>query len=95
MSTEPRYQFYEVVRVQPTFSVLQHLQGLEGAVLGRSENPDGTWGYAIFIYTLNETWDLPEGFLEPTGRSDSRETFYDGTSVTVVVDPETGKGRLP
>jgi hypothetical protein len=95
MSIGPRFEFYEIVRIQPQSSALRQLQSLEGAVLGRSENPDGTWGYAIFVYSLNETWDLPEAVLEPTGRSDSRETFYDGTSITVIVDPDTGEGHLP
>lgn len=92
MSTEPQYAFYEIVRLQPTSEALQHLADLDGAVLGRSPNMDGTWGYAIFVYALNETWDLPEADLMPTGRNDSRETFYNGASIPVAVDPDTGEG---
>jgi Immunity protein 31 len=90
---EPKYQFYEVVRISKQVKH-QHLVGLEGAVLGMSQNEQGQWGYAVTLYETGQCWDLSEEDLEPTGRMDKRETFYDGTSIIVTVDPQTGEGRI-
>jgi len=93
---ESKYEFYEIVRVAPQGSHDSpgaNLAGLEGAVLGKSQDEHGNWYYAVHIYNLNEVHFLPEQELEPTGRSDKRETFYEGDSMTVTVDPETGAGK--
>lgn len=91
---QPKYQFYEIVRVTTQLPKLNKIAGMEGAILGRSEESIGNWGYAVYIYSLQETWDVPENALEATGRMDRRETFYDGASISVRVDPETGEGKL-
>jgi hypothetical protein len=63
-------------------------------VLGRAQDESGNWGYAVFIYAANEVWNFREDELEPTGKMDKRENFYDGSSIGVRVDPDTGEGYL-
>lgn len=96
---KPKYQFYEVVRINATKpdSIqrgISKVNGLEGAILGMSQDSQGIWGYAVSIYSLETVWDILEHELEPTGKMDSRDTFYDGSSISVEVNPDTGEGRL-
>ena len=88
------FDFYEIVRVNSKSSETKEINGLEGAVLGKAKNETGEWGYAVSIYRLDECWDIMHSELESTGRMDKEENFYDGTSVRVSVDPETGEGRI-
>jgi hypothetical protein len=88
-----KYQFYEIVRVSEQ-CVREQVAGLEGVILGMAQDEQGRWSYAVHLYELGESWHLFEDELEPTGRMSSREEFYDGTHITVVVDPETGEGRI-
>jgi hypothetical protein len=89
----PKYQFYEIVRVGKHCRHRQ-LIGREGAILGMSQNEQGIWGYAVALQPSGECWDLVEDNLESTGRMERRETFYDGTSVTVTVNPQTSEGEV-
>lgn len=91
---ENRFQFYEVVRVSESYSRFKDLIGLEGTILGMAESKEGRWGYAVLLYELGETWDIAEDDLEPTGRMDARDRLYDGTKASVVVDRETGAGKI-
>jgi hypothetical protein len=86
---KPEYDFYEIVRV-----ISPKKRGYEGAILGMSQNDLGKWGYAVFLYEENTVWDFQEDELEPTGRKDRRESFYDGTTIRVQVDPDTGEGTI-
>lgn len=89
-----KFEFLEIVRVNPKSPGLESVAGSEGAVLGKSQDEAGKWGYAVFIYGLDETWDLQEIDLESMGRMAKHEDFCDGTSIRVAVDPETGEGRI-
>lgn len=90
-----KYELYEIVQVAATESTISHnVAGLEGAVLGVSQNEIGDWSYSIHLYSTGEVWFFPEEELEPTGKKDKYESFYDGSSVTVSVDLETGEGRI-
>lgn len=91
---ESKYQFYEVVRVAPSFAGPQHVVGLEGAVLGMAQDEVGRWSYGVYLYKLERVWSFSQEDLEVTGVMDRRESFYDGPVITVVVDPWTGKGRI-
>jgi hypothetical protein len=91
---EPLFQFFEVVLVSPRCTRLAHLAGQEGAVLGRAHTDSRGWSYAVHLYELDRTWSFRENELEPTGKMDSRESFYDGTVARVTVDPRTGGGTL-
>ncbi len=88
-----KYQFYEVVRICEHCQ-FKEIAGLRGAVLGIAQNSQGEWGYAVSIDKLDETWDLPESDLEPTGIMRTREEYYDESSIRVVVDPKTGEGKI-
>ena len=90
---KPRFQFYEIVRVASSDPELTEIHGERGAILGVSENDNGTFGYAVFIYRDEICWDLAEGELEATGEFSRREEFYDGTSIRVRVD-EQGRGWI-
>jgi hypothetical protein len=84
-----KYEFYEIVKVRAG-----SVAGLEGAVLGKAQGESGEWYYAIHIYSKEISFSIPEEDLEPTGRFDKRETFYDGTVIKVKVDPKTGEGSI-
>ena len=90
---KPRFQFYEIVRVASSDPELTEIHVERGAILGVSENDNGTFGYAVFIYRDEICWDLAEGELEATGVFSRREEFYDGTSIRVRVD-EQGRGWI-
>lgn len=89
---QPKFEFYEIVRIESPLPRFRSLTNREGAVLGRSQDETGEWGYVVFLYDVNQTWDLPETALVSTGRRDSPDTFYDGTTIRVTVDPDTGTG---
>ena len=84
---DAKYRFYEVVQIADNCDRLKQLAGLEGAVMGMAQDEDGSWGYAVFIYQLGESWHVLEAELQPTGRMDRRESFYDGTPVVVIWHP--------
>ena len=90
----PKYEFYEVVRIEPKEHNLEHLRGQEGAILGMAEDDHGNWSYAVHLYGPREVWNLAEPNLVPTGRMDSRENFYDSASIHVEVDPQTNEGKI-
>jgi len=96
MSTSAGFDFYEIVRIGKSNSAeLSEIVGQEGAVLGRSyDEIEKQWWYAIFVMKHQECWHVPEQSLERTGRFSKREEFYDGSSIRVSVDPETGEGRI-
>jgi hypothetical protein len=67
----------------------REIAGLEGAVLGISEDGGRIVSYAISIYDRDGIcWNVEPADLEPTGRHDRRESFYDGSSLRVSVRGE-------
>lgn len=90
---EPRFQFYEHVRVVSTDPELAEIQGEVGVILGRAELDDGAFSYGVFIDRDEICWDLPEEALVSMGQIDQCEDHYDGTSIGVRVD-EQGRGWL-
>ena len=94
-SLKPQFDFYEVVQVRNSEETDKlPVVGQEGAILGMAEEEEGRWNYAVFIYSLSECWHFGERELETTGKWDKKETFYDGSHITVLVDPDTGYGRI-
>ena len=89
----PRFQFYEIVRVASSQPELAEIHGERGAILGMSEDDQGTFGYAVFIYRDEICWSLTEDELEETGEFSRREEFYDDTSIRVRVD-QHGRGWI-
>lgn len=91
--TNPRYEFYEKVRVTSQAGDKVKVNGQIGAVLGRVQMADRNWYYTVHIYSTDTSWCFFEHELSPTGEQASREDFYDGSSVRVKVD-EQGRGSI-
>ena len=91
---EPKFQFYEIVRVTKPEHQSKEYEGKEGAVLGRLQNDQQKWRYGVSLYGFDESVMFAEDELESTGRFGKREGFYSGESIKVWVDPETGEGYL-
>jgi hypothetical protein len=84
--TEPRFAFYEIVRVRDTPKNRScGIAGAEGAVLGIAPTEEGVHeaSYAVSLYGREESWSLSENDLEPTGRMARREDFYSGFHIRV------------
>lgn len=93
MSTEPKFKFYEKVRISSTTSTKANANGELGAVLGMAQGDDGRWSYAVSVYSTGICWSCWEDELVATGEFDRRETFYSGDSVQVAVNKK-GRGRV-
>lgn len=55
---------------------------------------DGRWVYAVNLLESGDGWDFEESELATAGMVMKREDFYDGSSVSVLVDSKTGEGRI-
>ena len=80
-----QFEFYEIVRVRVTPETIgKGVAGLDGAILGKSAEDGGpVAAYAVWLYERERVRMFAPDELEPTGRHDRLETFYDGTSITV------------
>ena len=92
-SNGPRFSFYEKVTVRTDDPAKEDIDGALAAILGQAQRESGDWYYAVHIYRTGMCRYCYEHELSPTGEYDKRETFYDGTSISVRVD-EQGKGNL-
>ena len=90
---EPKFQFYEYVRVVSVDPELAEINGERGAVLGRSEDEHGGYGYAVLIDRDGICWSVEEADLEATGEVGTRADFYGDEPVRVRVDGN-GRGTL-
>lgn len=93
---KPQFRFYEIVRAKSDSALCREhseLAGLDGIILGISQG-EHQCAYSVHFDQFDEGWFLMEDELEPTGRMDRRDRFYDGTHIRVSVDPETGEGRV-
>ncbi len=88
MTAEPKFAFYEKVRIETTNPNIAELGGLLAAVLGRAQNDDGSWGYAIHVYERPTCYSVSESDLVATGEHAKREDFYSGDSMRVSQDGE-------
>jgi hypothetical protein len=89
-----KFDFYEVVEILEPEVMPTRLWHTKGVVMGMSQSENGAWEYAISVFEdQRETWQLEEEFLKTTGKRMSREDFYDGSFVRIVVDPVTEEGR--
>jgi hypothetical protein len=59
---------------------------LTGAVTGRSQDEAGRWGYGVWVFAMNATWDLMADELRSTGKVYPRSDFDTGKSIRVRVD---------
>lgn len=83
LMANPKFQFYEVVRLAPTRSEQKALAGGEGVVLGMAANEAGEWSYAVSVTGTDSTRSFEEEDLESTGRIRTREEFYPGGALRV------------
>lgn len=88
---EPKFQFYEYVRVVSADPELAEIDGERGAILGRSEDEDGGYGYAVLIARDGLCWSVAEADLQATGEFGTRADFYGDESIRVRVDAD-GRG---
>ena len=95
MSTRPRFEFFEVVRVQTSTpeSSLRQVNGKLGVVSGRACTDDGRWSYGVFIYDDEVCWSVWEEELVSTGSFEDPHIRSTGESVRVAVDDD-GYGYL-
>jgi hypothetical protein len=89
-----KFEFFEIVKINENCKHNTSLVGLEGTVLGMAKDEQGIWSYAVSLDKLGKTYSLMESQLEPTGKKDDPNRIYDGSSIKVKVDPETGEGDL-
>lgn len=85
---EPKFAFYEKVRVQTANPNIADLNGMLAAVLGRAQNDDETWGYAIHVYERSTTYSVAESELVTTSEHAKRGDFYAGAPTPVSKDGE-------
>lgn len=91
--TEPKFQFYQYVRVVSDDPALAEINGERGAILGRSEDENGGYGYAVLIGRDGICWSVDEADLQATGESGIRADFYGEESIRVRVDAD-GRGSF-
>jgi hypothetical protein len=90
-----KFDFYEVVEILEPDVMPESLWHTQGIIQGMSHLKGGIWEYAVLACADDkELWQLEEQFLRSTGKQMSRDDFFDGTSVKVIVDPKTGEGKL-
>ena len=88
-----KFDFYEKVRISTTDPGKQSENGQIGAVLGKAQDDDGIWSYAVWLYRKSLCWSFNEGELASTGEFDSQESFYSGESLRMRAD-KAGRGYV-
>ena len=83
MPESAKFDFYEKVRIFPTEPGESGINGELGAIVGRVQDGDGAWSYAVYIYRDKECWSVIEADMHSTGEFDSQESFSSGTSIRV------------
>ena len=83
---DAKFGFYEKVRCVSDDPAKASIAGKLCAILGRARNDDGSWGYAIHVYSEPICYHCSETELKSTGEFAKREDFYTGDSVRVSQD---------
>jgi hypothetical protein len=79
---EPKFTFYEVVKVKCSVGVPE-IAGRTGVVMGIAhEEGYEVIGYSLFFEGM-ESYVIDEEYLVSTGRFMRREDFYSGESIRV------------
>jgi hypothetical protein len=94
MATLPKFQFYEIVRINSNNPELAEIQGETGAILGRSDEENGLYSYGVFIDRDEICWCVAEEDIESTGVVLQRADFYDDNRVIRVQVDEQGRGII-
>jgi hypothetical protein len=95
MPANPKFDFYERVRVRTSNPTTSHLNGEIGTVIGRTETEDhpDPFYYAVDIDSSTVGWCFFESELESTGEWANPEDYFDGSWVRVRVD-QRGRGTV-
>jgi hypothetical protein len=93
MHAGAKFDFYEKVRCISDEPAMLHLAGKKAAVLGRAQNDDGLWSYAIHVYGEPHCYTCAEYELESTGEFARREDFYSGESIRVSLAVTNDQGH--
>lgn len=86
-----KYEFYEVVKVISSKPSLQKIRGVEAYIIGKAEEDDGSWGYAIAL--PDKAWSVRENDIETTGRFADPDNYKPVDTVRVRVLPD-GSGKI-
>ena len=87
------FDSYELVTVNSNKKKLLKIRNKEGVVVARTMSNDG-WFYTVRILDDGICWCIDENELRPTGKKTTHDDSYSGETIKVLVDPETGVGRL-
>ena len=91
---KPKFDFFEVVRIATRDDKYIAINGQLATVVGRTPTVDqNSWIYAVSVESDAKTWSCFENQLEWTGVFRQREDCFDGSGVTVLVDPH-GRGSI-
>ena len=88
MSSEKKFDMYEIVRIKGSY-----LTGEKGFIVGMAQSSsDGSWGYALWVYSKDHVVDIEEYELESTGEFLSEEEIKkhrgEGSSMKVTQEGE-------
>lgn len=89
-----RFAFYQEVRLARPAPPNHAFRGLAGVIIGRSDEPGQTVGYALAIPGHEQIVCCEADELEATGRQFRREDFYDDRQRIRVRVDAGGRGEL-
>ena len=71
--------YFEVVRINDSSSLPAELIGREGVILGRAQDSQGEWSYAVSVARdQGMCWQIESKGIDATGRRMLREDIYSG-----------------
>ena len=91
-----RFDFHDVVIViDSSNSSAESLVGTEGTVVAMAFCEDsGSWTYGVACGPSDDVWAFDERCLEATGERRLKSDIYTGESVSIRVNPRSGRGEL-
>lgn len=95
-----KFDFYEIVKVFSSKKELKVINHKEGVIIGKSQDEEDPqiFYYAVDIINdageIEDGWSIEEIDLQKTGKKADREKFAYVDSVKIVVDPDTGEGKI-
>ena len=91
---DSKFDFFEIVIVHSEDKDLICLEGKRCIVLGKSQDDEDAWHYAVSCKDVDHTWIVPEADLRSTGTFTTRDKIYDGSHITVSQDGEITGGEI-
>lgn len=89
-----RYKFYEVVKISSALKEHESINNKVGVILGMIEVNNSEWIYAVQILDNEEGWDIEERYINSCNKFLKKEDLYPGENIKIIVDLETGKGKI-